>query len=146
MKLMQKSQYLQGWPFFFKTSAICHGMLYIYTISELMLVFEYLCKKFSWNKYCPTSTLKRIILNVIKTCMWQCYLHTTMTFQMINCIKQQTSYDMHLIKIQCLAKVFIPLGVYITICNWNRFGFNVMDIHKIVQIGQVKWKKNFFFF
>jgi hypothetical protein len=32
--------------------------------------------------------------------------------------------------IQCLAKVLIPLGFL--------FGYHAMDIHKIVQIGEVK--------
>jgi hypothetical protein len=45
---------------------------------------------------------------------------------------------------KCLAKVFIPLVCFllscITTCNLNGFlfGFHVMDIHKIVQIGEVK--------
>ena len=48
-------------------------------------------------------------------------------------------------EIQCLAKVFTLRFSYffcITTCNLYGFlfGFHVMDIHKIVQIGEVKWK------
>ena len=46
--------------------------------------------------------------------------------------------------LQRLAKVFTPLAFFlfccITTCNLNLFlfGFHVMEIHKIVQIGEVK--------
>jgi hypothetical protein len=53
--------------------------------------------------------------------------------------------------VQCLTKVFIPIAVFlfccITTCNLNRFlfGFHVMDMQKIVQIGGVKFKKEHLF-
>ena len=44
--------------------------------------------------------------------------------------------------------VFIKVWGFccITTCNLKGFlfGFHVTDIHKIVQIGEVKWKKNLF--
>ena len=49
--------------------------------------------------------------------------------------------------LQCLAKVFTPLAFFlfcfIATCNLNGFlfGFLVVDIHKIVQIGEVKCRK-----
>ena len=43
------------------------------------------------------------------------------------------------------TKVFIPLGFsyFVTTCNLIGFlfVFHVMDIHNIVQLGEVKWKK-----
>jgi hypothetical protein len=52
--------------------------------------------------------------------------------------------------IQCLEKVFIPFGVFTILLHYNLqfklnyFGFHVMDIHKIVQIDEVKCKNNLF--
>ena len=62
------------------------------------------------------------------------------------CKGERYSKSVGLIKgiYSALQKVFIPLAFFvfccITTCNLNRFlfGFHVMDIHKIVQIGEIK--------
>ena len=60
-----------------------------------------------------------------------------------NCHASHDTFQTYFSPLQCLAKVFIPLAIFsyfvaLQPLNVCLFLFNVMDIHKIVQIGEVK--------
>ena len=66
-----KSQYLQCWPFFFKTSAIHPGMLSINLWATSWLMAAHSCTINAWSLsevvgFCLSTHLLRIVLNGIK--------------------------------------------------------------------------------